>query len=147
MRKFLSALVAVAALSGVGAAVAPVAEPVVVEALVGDPTVNVVHSPADIHVGDVVTFTITISQPGFVPTNGSQRMYRRNQATGSTINWANYQVLPMTVIPGGWQVTYRAGPADPCIRCSLIFSVTTPIPSAARIPRTVAGTDVINVAA
>ncbi len=125
------------------AAVFAVAIPSHASALAGDPVVTVT-APATVQAGQTITFHVTIDQPGFAPSNGSQKIMARFGTR--TNNWANYTVIPMTVNPaGGWDFTYVADTAAVSANY-LIFSVTVPV-STARIPRTVGGTAYFTVTA
>lgn len=118
------------------------AAPPQVSALTGDPVVTVT-APASVQVGQPITFDLTISQPGFAPTNGAQKiMYLK--AFGGWGNEANYTVIPMTYDGTVWHFTYVATAAE--VGRTFAFSETVPV-STARIPRTVTGTAYFTVVA
>lgn len=127
LRKLLIPLALVAALFAV---------PTSAHAVAGDPVVTVVASPAEVVAGETITFTVTIDQPGFAPTNGSQKVTYTNPSTHKTSNVANYTVIPLTYADGVWTFTYTPRASE--VGRFEVFSVTVPV-SAARIPRTVTG--------
>lgn len=103
------------------------------QALAGDPVVTATCDTT-VAVGTPVHCTVTIDLPGFTP--GNQRITWRNPRTGSTLNVANYTVIPVTYDGTAWQYTYVPSTGE--VGRTETFSVTVAV-SAARIPRTVGG--------
>lgn len=118
--------------------------PSVTHAYAGDPIVTVVTTPTIAVAGQPVTFTLTIDQAGYAPTNGTQKITWFNPRTFATVNVANYLVIPETYADGVWTFTYVPGYGE--VGRVETFSVKVPV-SAARIPRTVLGQVSFNVVA
>ena len=110
------------------------------QAYVGDPVVTVT-APAEVQAGTPIVFNVTIdlSASGYAPTNGSQKITFRT-AGGSTLNVANYTVIPMTkVAPDLWTFTYVPSASE--VGRVEVFSVSTPfcLTGCLRNPRTIVG--------
>lgn len=106
------------------------------------PVVVTDTAPATAVSGTQVVFDVTVNQPGYAPTNGSQKTQYLSRGQFKADN--NYTVIPMTVtVVDGvthWLFTYTTQ------RTGVIyFSVTVPV-SNARIPATVTGSAAITVA-
>jgi len=109
-------------------------------ALAGDPIVTATCDTTVV-AGTPVHCTVTVTAP-YAPTNGSQKITYRT-TSGSTINVANYTVIPVTYDGTAWQYTYTPSVGE--IGRTETFSVTAPTclggtaNGCPRIPRTVTG--------
>ena len=112
-------------------------------ALAGDPIVTATCDETVV-AGTPVHCSVTISQAGYAPTNGSQKITYTNPRTHSTSNVANYTVIPVTYDGTAWNYTYTPSAGE--VGRTETFSVTVPV-SAARIPRTVSGVGYFTVTA
>src|SRR6185503_478048 len=65
-----------------------------------------VNAPDSVVAGDTITFHVTVSDPAYRPTNGSQKIQLRSGT--STLAYANYTVIPMTTnVDGSWDFSFR----------------------------------------